>query len=270
MNRICLNRYPEGKKKALILSYDDAQTTDIRMVELLNEFGIKAAFHLNSGRLGMPGYMKALNIKKEYDGHEIAAHTLMHPHLAQLPKDQMLYEILEDRRRLEEITGQIVEGFSYPFGEWKGGALGAVKAAGFSYARTIKSSYCFIPPPNFIRWHPTCHHREGCIELGKQYLEVDYREGLSVFLLWGHSHNFEKEKNWNVLEEFCRLMGNREEFWYCTPARYVQYMEALKMLKTSVSGDCAQNLSGLDIWLEWDEKAVKIPPGSMIRREEIQ
>lgn len=144
------------------------------------------------------------------------------------------------------------------------------KAAGFSYARTIKSSYCFIPPPNFIRWHPTCHHREGCIELGKQYLEVDYREGLSVFLLWGHSHNFEKEKNWNVLEEFCRLMGNREEFWYCTPARYVQYMEALKMLKTSVSGDYAQNLSGLDIWLEWDEKAVKIPPGSMIRREEIQ
>lgn len=43
--------YPDGKKKALTFSYDDGQIHDRRLVEILNRYGMKGTFHLNSGKL---------------------------------------------------------------------------------------------------------------------------------------------------------------------------------------------------------------------------
>ena len=42
-------RYPQGKMKALTMSYDDGTIHDRRLVEIFNAHGIKGTFHLNSG-----------------------------------------------------------------------------------------------------------------------------------------------------------------------------------------------------------------------------
>ena len=44
--------FPEGNYKVLTLSYDDGKITDRRLVDILNQNGIKGTFHLNSGYLG--------------------------------------------------------------------------------------------------------------------------------------------------------------------------------------------------------------------------
>ena len=44
-----------GKKKAITFSYDDGVTQDIRFIELLNKYGLKCTFNLNSDLLGLPG-----------------------------------------------------------------------------------------------------------------------------------------------------------------------------------------------------------------------
>ena len=44
--------FPNGKKKAFTLSYDDGQIYDRRFVDLLDRYGLRATFHLNSGKLG--------------------------------------------------------------------------------------------------------------------------------------------------------------------------------------------------------------------------
>ena len=41
--------YPYGKKKAFNVTYDDGVLQDIRFVELLNKYGLKGTFNLNSG-----------------------------------------------------------------------------------------------------------------------------------------------------------------------------------------------------------------------------
>lgn len=43
--------YPQGKAKALTLSYDDGQIYDRRLVEIMNKNGLKGTFHLNSAKL---------------------------------------------------------------------------------------------------------------------------------------------------------------------------------------------------------------------------
>ena len=38
-----------GKKKAVTFSYDDGVTQDRRLVEMMNTYGVKGTFNLNSG-----------------------------------------------------------------------------------------------------------------------------------------------------------------------------------------------------------------------------
>lgn len=40
--------YPYGKKKAFNVTYDDGVLQDVRFVELLNQYGLKGTFNLNS------------------------------------------------------------------------------------------------------------------------------------------------------------------------------------------------------------------------------
>ncbi len=98
-----------GKMKAITLSYDDGVTQDRRLVELLNRYGLKATFNLNSDRLGREGKLmhsgKSVShdkvapeeVAQLYRGHEVAAHTLTHPNLCALPDEEVVRQVEEDR-----------------------------------------------------------------------------------------------------------------------------------------------------------------------------
>lgn len=86
-----------GKLKAVTFSYDDGVTQDQRLIKLFNKYGLKATFNLNSELLGKGGHLiredvtvahvkpRPEEIKKIYEGHEVAAHTLTHPLLPNPP-----------------------------------------------------------------------------------------------------------------------------------------------------------------------------------------
>ena len=40
--------YPGGKRKAFNITYDDGVLQDVRFVQLLNRYGLKGTFNLNS------------------------------------------------------------------------------------------------------------------------------------------------------------------------------------------------------------------------------
>ena len=43
-------RFKDGKKKALTLSYDDGVVQDIRLIGILNQYGLKGTFNIGTGR----------------------------------------------------------------------------------------------------------------------------------------------------------------------------------------------------------------------------
>lgn len=49
-------RFPDGKTKALTLSYDDGVEQDIHLVEIMKRNGLKGTFNLNSGIYTPEGY----------------------------------------------------------------------------------------------------------------------------------------------------------------------------------------------------------------------
>lgn len=65
---------------------------------------------------------------------EVGAHTVSHPKLSALSRDEQLYEIKESKNYLENLLGRSVDYFSYPFGgtnDFDSVAMDVVKKNGF-------------------------------------------------------------------------------------------------------------------------------------------
>ena len=133
--------FPGGKTKALILSFDDGMVADRRLVRLMNEYGLIGTFHLNSNKLGTKDYLTKEEIKVVYKGHEVSAHTANHPNLPDISREEVLYEVGEDRRELERLSGNLVRGMAYPFGNYNDSVIGIINSIGIEYARTVKDTY---------------------------------------------------------------------------------------------------------------------------------
>lgn len=148
--------FPGGRHKALTMSYDDGREEDRRLVRLFNRYGIKGTFNINAG-LKQEGRRIPLEEMRElYKGHEVACHTFQHPTIARCPIDQTAWQILWDRRLLEEHLGYPVRGLAYPNGSYDEEICRLLPSLGIRYGRTVGSTDKFEIPSDFTRWTATC------------------------------------------------------------------------------------------------------------------
>lgn len=255
--------FPGGKHKVLTMSYDDGRVEDRRLVSIFNKYGIKGTFHVNAGldadRVPVSEY-RAL-----YRGHEVSCHTYLHPTIARCPIEQVMQQIIEDRRILEEAVGYPVRGLSYPNGSYSEDIIQYLPAAGIRYARTVTGTGSFGLPSNFLRWDATCHHNRNLMEYGKQFIELYKTQYLYMMYVWGHSYEFTQKNNWEVMEEFCRFAGGRDDIWYATNIEIVDYMEAAGRMQYSVNGEFVYNPSVQSVWVEIDKRIVEAKGGEITR-----
>lgn len=256
--------FPEGRHKALSLSYDDGKTADRRLVEILNTSGIKGTFHLNGGFLGRPGIVSEQEVSVLYAGHEVSAHTFTHPTIQRCPREQVALQILEDRKRLEEIVGYTVRGLSYPNGSYDREIVSMLPSLGVEYARLVETTGAFHLRDDFLAWKTTCHHNQNLLENARKFLELTKRQHLYWFTVWGHSYEFDNDRNWDLIESFCRLTGGRDEIWYTTVIGMVDYLKAARGVRVAVSGAFAENPSARPVWLSIDDRIVEIPGGGSV------
>lgn len=269
-------RFPEGKAKALTLSYDDGVIQDKRLVETLKPYGIKATFNINSGKfsesaVSVKGRMSEEQAKELYknSGHEIAVHSLTHPSLEKLPLPIAVDEVVEDRKNLENIFGGVIRGMAYPYGTYSDALIDMLKKVGIAYSRTVISTHDFRIPTDWLKLTATCHHNDSLLfELTDKFInaipdsERWSRQPL-LFYLWGHSYEFDNDNNWNIIEEFAEKIGNREDIWYATNIEIYDYIEAYNNLKFSVSGNTVYNPSGQPVWFENNGVLHKIEPNKV-------
>lgn len=223
----------QGKMKAITFSYDDGVTQDRRLIELLNKYGLKATFNLNSQLLGNPGSLvqekgivvnhtkvKPEEVKELYQGHEVAVHTLTHPNLTELEDEEVIRQVEEDRKRLSELVGYEVYGMAYPCGGVNNDDRVAKlikENTKVRYSRTITSTGTFDLQDNLYRFHPTVFHRDW-VEMEKLtdiFLHAEPTKPM-LFYIWGHSYEFDALDDWGIFEEFCKKLSNREDVFYGT------------------------------------------------------
>ena len=126
--RIKFNLYKGGKKRAFTMSYDDGQIHDLRLIEIFNKYGIKGTFNLNAQNIDRAGYVTSEDVRTKYVGHEVATHGFTHQYFERIPKEELIREILEDRRVLESLCGYPVCGCAYPYGTLSDEVKGELRA----------------------------------------------------------------------------------------------------------------------------------------------
>ena len=143
------DRYPNGKHFAVTFSYDDGDKADRRLVDIFNNYGMKATFNLIPSRFDGETVVSSGELRSLYDGHEIACHSYSHPHLARLPLTGQSREIALGRLSLERLSGRLVRGMATPYGEKNDDTLVAMKAAGMAYCRNAGVSGGLSVPADF-------------------------------------------------------------------------------------------------------------------------
>ncbi len=228
-------------KKILTLSFDDGVTQDERFIEILNKYGIKCTFNLNSESLGCDGYLmingKKINhnkisperVAEVYAGHEVAAHTLTHPNLTTLSPSEVVKQVEQDRLNLSRLAGYEVTGFAYPCGGINSNkAVGEIikYKTGIKFARTIVHSYSFDLPDNLFLFKPTVSltkDKDELLRLCHEFLESD-SDTPQLFYIWGHSYELDIDDSWDYFENVCKLLGGREDVLYCTNTEAFEYL----------------------------------------------
>lgn len=254
--------FPGGKHKVLTMSYDDGKAADRRLVETFNRYGVRGAFHLNAGLIGQGDRIPAEELASLYAGHEVSAHTVTHPTIARSPREHLVHEVMEDRRRLERLVGYPVRGMSYPNGSHSAYVRDMLPHLGIEYARTVESSGGFGMPDDWLAWRPTCHHNQGLLELAEQFLALQKRQYLYMMYVWGHSYEFDRQNNWDVIERFCEKIGGQDDIWYATNIEIVDYMEAFRRLRFSADGEFVWNPSSGSVWLSVEGEIVEAKGGA--------
>lgn len=228
-------------KKIVTFSFDDGVTQDIRFIEILNKYGLKCTFNLNSELFGKDGELTVLgqtvthnkvnknDVKSIYSGHEVAAHTLTHPFLPNLNSEEVVNQVETDRLNLSELVGYDVIGMAYPGGgENSNGFVADIikKSTGIKYARTIRNTLDFKGYENIYLFNPTLSLTKETEKISSvtEAFFRDATDDIKLFYIWGHSYEFDAGNRWELLEEFCRDISGKKDVLYCTNKEAFEYL----------------------------------------------
>lgn len=118
--------WPDGKKMALSLSFDDARASNPTLgIPLLDEYGVRATFFVlpDQVKTNLEGWKKAVT-----SGHEMANHSITHPcsgnftwsrhkALENYTLDRMREELLAANAQIQDLLGVSPTVYAYPCGQ---------------------------------------------------------------------------------------------------------------------------------------------------------
>ena len=277
-------RFPEGKFKAVTFSYDDGLHADIRLAKVLADHGMKGTFNLCSGlmsKLSGQHYLSSDEIR-EYIlpfGHEIAIHGHNHSAPGLCRPVEIVNEFLTCREKLEGEFGKIIRGMAYPDSGIKvvnGGKdaediKNILRSLDIAYARTTLDDRSFAIPNDFMCWSATAHHTDpNIMKIIDEFVSLDEnklycsRRWSKVCFIWGHSAEFDNNKNWHLLDEICDKLAKKDDTWYATNMEIYEYVKAYESLIYSSDGSKIFNPTLQTIWFNQDGKLYEIHSGETL------
>lgn len=222
----------DNKLKAVTFSFDDGVTQDIRMIELLDRYGLKGTFNLNTYLLGEVKKdvfngetftirkVKPEEVKRIYANHEVTAHTLSHKRLTDLEdENEIIRQVEVDRLSLRELSGKEVVGMAYPCGGVNSDSRVAniiKNNTGIKYSRTIHSTYSFDLQDNLLLFDPTVSFtEEEVLTLADKFLNTK-TDKPQLFYIWGHSYECDYFRIWERTEKLFDILSGHDDIYYAT------------------------------------------------------
>ncbi|MEK9153420.1 MAG: polysaccharide deacetylase family protein [Patescibacteria group bacterium] len=153
-----------SQKINFLLTFDDAYESWLKNVlPALKKENLSAIFFLDNRGLPLVGALQQA-------GQTIGGHTVGHSRLTKISPDELVFEIAENKKQLEQISGQPIVFFAYPFGDkqsFNQGVVDEVKKAGYQYGFTI------LPDFNKLKTNHYLLHRDSVdLNWNKRFLNA--------------------------------------------------------------------------------------------------
>lgn len=209
-------------KAIFTTSWDDGNPADLRMVKLLNKYGLKGTFYV------MYKKIEAGDLDKEYlahisRNHEVGSHLIDHVDLTKLTASEAFRQLSTSKHGLETANdGVEVQMLSYPWGKYNNVVKALAKKAGYAGARTTKYQVPFYAPDPYELpvtvgvwgdWN-------GDYALDLQVLKLVSKRG-GVFHLAGHCWELD-EKKWQRLEDFFKIVSEIPNLTFLTNSEVIK------------------------------------------------
>ena len=135
----------------IILTFDDGYEDNYRIAfPLLQSHGFKAVIYVVTDRERRNNFwdqdepvaqlMSASQMQEMHRfGLEIGSHTVTHPHLSRISREQVHLELRNSKDSLEQILGTSVSSFAYPYGELSDDVKGCAGEVGYKFAAAADS-----------------------------------------------------------------------------------------------------------------------------------
>ena len=202
--------------KIVSLSFDDGTIYDLRFIELLNKYNLKATLNLNSELKDFVWYynnekpIKRLDLEKvkdAYIGHEVASHSLTHPYFSSLEVNEVIRQVKEDVKNLSNIFGYKIEGFAFPFHDQTEENIQTIKDnVELSY---IRYSFLNHSGKHLDRYHIHINALYDDEDIYKRIEEFKKeKDENSLFVIAGHAYEFEVKDDWNKIERLLDATPN--------------------------------------------------------------
>lgn len=266
--------YPEGKYKALVLSYDDGTIEDITLAKLFDQHNLVGTFNLNSEYLGTlrgwpqekgdtiyQKYVSKDSLLFIYKNHEIAAHGALHKNFIDITDKEILDEVNIDIQNLTNLTKRNIISMAYPFGNTNDSIAKLIATTQIINARTVDDTHKFHLPNNYLIWNPTCHDSKALDHLNS-YLTLNQPK-LSLFYVWGHSWEFADKNRWDTMVAFCENIGKANDIWSVGNGELTQYLKAIKSVQVN-DNNIINPLENASVWIKLSTGIVKLEAGKTL------
>ena len=260
--------YPEGKKKAFVLTYDDGVLQDVRLVLLLNRYGLKGTFNLNSllmerefawqhDQIGAVRRLPMSVAAHLYEGHEVASHTCTHPDLQGMSREHLMYELGHDKYLLEQMVHRPVLGFGVPFDYYDDTVADVAAQLGFRYARGSEETHSYAPNADSFHQNAGLFHLSEDLEAFVDgFLQTDME--LANCIIVGHSYDLDGAQLWDAMETMFAKVAADDTVLSMTHLELVEYLQAME--KVEFCGTHVRNHSDKPLWFEIDGTICRVDP----------
>ena len=106
------------------ITIDDGYKDNLIAVKLLEKYNIPYTIYISTGFIGKKQYLSKSDIKQISKSPlcTLGTHSIGHVHLSSIDKSKQYQELSESKQMLEDIIGEEVVDFSYPYGDYNDSA----------------------------------------------------------------------------------------------------------------------------------------------------
>lgn len=143
----------ESRGRTAVITFDDGYADNLAACEELQKRGMRASWFIVSGSVGKAPLwpadgrparclLSAAELREmQGNGMEIGSHTVNHVRLTEIDDVRLAQELADSRVALEDMLGNTVKSFAYPYGAWDARCAEAVKQAGYTAACTTRTGW---------------------------------------------------------------------------------------------------------------------------------